>query len=57
MGDPRLEVAKDQTLFALAIARHMIDFSQCLTPTSSSEKTVQAFPEFTEREREVLIYC
>ena len=41
-------------MFGPAIATRMMNFFQGLNPAPQSGNTAQAFPELTEREREVL---
>ena len=47
-------VATGQAVFGPAIATRMMNFFQGLNPTPKTGQAVQAFPELTEREREVL---
>jgi DNA-binding NarL/FixJ family response regulator len=47
-------VASGQAVFGPAIAARMMNFFQGLSAVSESGKAAQAFPELTEREREVL---
>lgn len=48
-------VATGQAVFGPAIATRMMNFFQGLNPATKSGKAIQAFPELTEREREVLV--
>jgi DNA-binding NarL/FixJ family response regulator/class 3 adenylate cyclase len=48
-------VATGQAVFGPAIATRMMNFFQGLNPTPKTGSAVQAFPELTEREREVLV--
>jgi DNA-binding NarL/FixJ family response regulator/class 3 adenylate cyclase len=48
-------VATGQAVFGPAIATRMMNFFQGLNPISKTGTPVQAFPELTEREREVLV--
>ena len=48
-------VALGQAVFGPAIATRMMNFFQDLHPSWKVGNTVQAFPELTEREREVLV--
>ena len=48
-------VATGQAVFGPAIATRMMNFFQGLNPTPKTGTAVQAFPELTEREREVLV--
>jgi DNA-binding NarL/FixJ family response regulator len=48
-------VATGQAVFGPAIAMRMMNFFQGLNPTPKTGHSAQAFPELTEREREVLI--
>lgn len=48
-------VATGQAVFGPAIATRMMNFFQGLHPTTKTGAAVQAFPELTEREREVLV--
>jgi len=47
-------VAGGQAVFGPAIATRMMNFFQSLNGTPQPGKATQAFPEFTERDREVL---
>jgi DNA-binding NarL/FixJ family response regulator/class 3 adenylate cyclase len=48
-------VATGQAVFGPAIATRMMNFFQGLNPTSKTGAPIQAFPELTGREREVLV--
>ena len=48
-------VATGQAVFGPAIATRMMNFFQGLNPASKTGNTLHAFPELTEREREVLV--
>jgi DNA-binding NarL/FixJ family response regulator/class 3 adenylate cyclase len=48
-------VATGQAVFGPAIATRMMNFFQGLNPATKIGTAVQAFPELTEREREVLV--
>jgi DNA-binding NarL/FixJ family response regulator len=49
-----LAVAAEQAVFGPAIAARMMNFFQGLNTSPQTGSSVTAFPELTEREREVL---